>query len=364
MKRGLIACAAVALAVACAPAARPVVLEEVDRTRSTPAAKESEVLAPQAYLHAEKLRGDAARAFADGDRTGAQILAEHAIAAYEHAHVLARAARATERAQTAAERVAAAEREAQATEERQRRVTAEADDVEGRLRVARDALPLAPSEPASEGRERARLAAARSLVTEARLLCVATQLLVPDTPSLVQALEAARSLEAEIAKRPARAPIDAAVKVRSACLSELTRVRRPLTLKAPEAGAPDVLLEELSRAGTEPRRDERGIAVLLRDPFKMKTLAPATRDTLSKLGQVAKAHPEFPVLVVVHAPRTAPSGQPESRGEAVAEALRAGGASRVKVEIAGDALPVAAPGSPAAAARNERLEVVFVAPSH
>jgi outer membrane protein OmpA-like peptidoglycan-associated protein len=349
---------------ACAPTPRPVVLEEVDRTRNTPAAKEAETLAPQAYLYAEKLRADAEKAQANGDRTGAQILAEHAVAAYEHAHVLARAAKAAGRLESASNRVAVAEREALGTDERQRRVAAEADDIEGRLRVARDALPLAPSEPASAERERARLAAARSLALEARLLCVATQMLVPDTAGLTQALESLRALDAEIAKKPARAPIDTAVKLRSTCLSELTRVRRPVTLKAPEAGAPDALLEELSRAGTEPRRDERGVVVLLRDAFKGKVLAPAAQDSLAKLAQVAKEHTDFPVLVVVHAARGTAAGQVEARGDAVAESLRTRGAARVKVEIAGDALPLAAPGSPGAAARNERIEVVFVAPSH
>ena len=363
MKR-LLATSMLVLAAACAPTPRPAVLEEVDRARSTPAAKESETLAPQAYLYAEKLRADAEKAQASGDRAGAQILAEHAMAAYEHAHVLARAARAAQRLENATSRVAVAEREALGTDERQRRVAAEADDIEGRLRVARDALPLTPSEPASAERERARLAAARSLALEARLLCVATQMLAPDTGGLTQAFESLRALDAEIAKKPARAPIDAAVKLRSACLSELTKVRRPATLKAPEAGAPDALLEELSRAGTEPRRDERGVVVLVRDAFKGKTLAPAAQDTLSKLAQVAKEHGDFPVLVVVHAPRGVPAAQVEARGEAAAEALRTRGAARVKVEIAGDALPIAAPGSPGAAARNERIEVVFIAPSH
>jgi len=362
MKPSSFAPFALALAVACAPVPRPTVLEEVDRTRTSAAVKEAESLAPQAYAYAEKLRTDAEKANKDGDRTAAQILAEQALAAYAHATVLSRLAHATERVEGTSSRVAAAEKDAATLDEQQRKVAAEADDIEGRLRVARDALPLAPSAPASADRERARLAAARSLAEEARLLCVATQMLAPDSQGVTQAFESLKALDAEIAKKPARAPIDAAVKARSTCLAELTRARRPATLRAPEAGAPDALLEELSRAGSEPQRDERGVTVVLRDVFDAKgAVKPAATDTLTRLGQAAKAHPAFPILVVVHSSKAAP---PADRGETIAKSLRDAGGAHVKVESAGDALPVAPPAQPGAAARNERVEIVFVSPSH
>jgi outer membrane protein OmpA-like peptidoglycan-associated protein len=350
--------------VACAPVPRPTVLGEVDRARAAPAAEDAKTFAPQAYLYAEKLRADAEKAQKGGDRTGAQILAEHALAAYAHASALSRLAKATERLERASARVAATTEQATKLDENQRRVAAEADDIEGRLRVARDALPLTPSEPASAERERARFTAARSLAVEARLLCVATQMLVPDTKEVTQAFESLRALDEELAKKPARAPIDTAVKLRSTCLAELTRARRPATLRAPEEGAPDALLDELSRAGSEPRRDERGVVVILRDLFKSKTLTAPATDALTRLGQVARAHASFPVLVVVHARRGTSAADATQQGEAIAKQLATSGAARVKVELAGDALPIAAPQQKDAIPRNDRVEIVFVAPSH
>ncbi|HEX7622516.1 MAG TPA: hypothetical protein VF400_03015, partial [Anaeromyxobacteraceae bacterium] len=145
--RKLVALLALALG-ACAPPPRPAILDEADRTRTTAAAREAEVLAPQAFLAAEKLRKDAARAFDEGDRAGSQILAEQALAAYLHASVLARLAKADDRLVKTAARTEGVSREVAALEEKQRRVAAEADDIELRVRVQRDALPVAQTEPA------------------------------------------------------------------------------------------------------------------------------------------------------------------------------------------------------------------------
>jgi hypothetical protein len=76
---------------------------------------------------------------------------------------------------------------------------------------------------------------------------------------------------------------------------------------------------------------------------------------------VAKAHPTFPVLVVLHGVRGRAGAADTERANVIAQALRTGGASRVEAKAAGDALPIAPPAQPKN--RNERAEIVFVAPA-
>jgi hypothetical protein len=356
---------ALLLAAGCTPVPRPGVLEEVDRTRTAAAAKEASVEAPQASLYAEQLRRDAERAFRDGDRPTAEFLGEHALAAYAHAAVLARLASADKRLTAATRELDRAQAEFAALDDQQRRLAAEADDVETRVRVARDALPLAVSEPATAEREHARLAAAKALSVDARLLCVATALLGPDTPGVAAAFKSLDALDAEIvrAATAGSAPIDAAVRLRSACLAELTAARRPRTSQAPEAGIADALLAELGSSGLEPRRDDRGVAVVLRDLFQGAALKPEGRQRLAALGQVARAHEGFPVLVVVHGPRGPATPRDRARAELVAATLTEAGAPHVASRAVGDALPVALPRRADSAQKNERMEIVFVAPA-
>lgn len=351
------------LVIGCAPATRPASLAELDRLRSAPAAREASGLAPQAFLSAEKLRREADRAFAEGDRTGADILAEQAVAAYTHAEVLARLARAEERRADASARAERAAVELSTIEASQRRVAAEADDLEMRLRVVRDAQPLSPSEPASAEREAARLVAARSIASQARLLCTATRMLGSDTTELTAAFTALDALDSGLSSKPKRAPIDEAIRLRTACLSELTRARRPAQSSAPEAGKADTLLELLGKASFEPIRDDRGVVVVLRDLFEGERPKATAGARLTALAQVAREHADFPVLVVVHSSRGGSARRDAARAEAVGKALREGGALHVEVRTAGDTLPVA-PARPASTdKRNERVEVVFVAPS-
>jgi outer membrane protein OmpA-like peptidoglycan-associated protein len=351
------------LACACAPSTRPAVFAEVDRVRVSPSVKEASTLAPQAYLYAEKVRREADQAFADDDRQGAQILAEHAIAAYARADVLARLARAEERRADAAGRAERAGRELSTLEETQRRVAAEADGLEMRVRVVRDAQPLVPTEPASAEREAARLSAARSIASQARLLCTAARMLAADTKEVADAFTALDALEPALTAKGKRSPIDEAMRLRSACLSELTRARRPVQSKAPESAKADTLLELLGKASFEPVRDDRGIVVVLRDLFDGQSLKAAAGERVTALAQVAREHPDFPVLVVVHSGRGGSTGRDAARADAVGKALRNAGAPKVEIRAAADTLPVA-PSRPAASdKRNERVEIVFVAPS-
>jgi hypothetical protein len=350
-----------AFAAGCSSLPRPTVLAEVDRTREAAAVRQAAALAPQAYLLAEKLRQDAGATYKKGDRAGAELLGEQALAAYAHADALARLALAEQRFEAASRKLVAEQREFSTIDGEQRRVAAEADDIETRVRVARDAVPLAPSEPASADRENARSAAARALSMEARLLCVAAQMLAPQAAGPTEAFKALDAVDAELDKRPLRPPIDAAARLRSTCLTDLTEARRPVAQAAPEAGTADALLDELGKASLEPSRDDRGVSVVVRNAFEGPSLAAPARERLIALGQVARSHPTFPVLVVLHGAHGRAVPADNDRATAAADALRGAGATHVEAKAVGDALPIAIPGHDAK--RNERVEVVFVAPS-
>ncbi|WP_437915076.1 hypothetical protein WME73_06200 [Sorangium sp. So ce302] len=167
---------------ACAPIPRPAVLDELDHVRAGAAAAESKRHAPGAFARAEKLRGDALAALESEDRSGAQILGEQAIAAHAHAHALSRVARAEAAETEAKAQRSAGEASLAGLEAEQSRVAAEVDALDMRTKVARDAQPVVPSGKADADREKARLAAARSLALQARLLCGAARLLIAPAP--------------------------------------------------------------------------------------------------------------------------------------------------------------------------------------
>ena len=259
---------------------------------------------PRAFAHAEKLRREADAALHSDDLQAAQFLAERAIAAYQHAEVLARAAIARDRLLQASTTLAQTQARLGELEAEQQRIAAEADALELRLQVMRDAAPLASSGPADAARESARMRAARSLALDARLLCAATRLLGTQAPSLGAAESATADLEKRLQESPKPAPIDAAMRARASCLTALTEARRPASA-ASSLGRSDQLLAELSAmGGLEPTRDERGVVVILR------TKAGDARDNESRerlisLARVAEAHPTFPLQVVVHDPSAA-----------------------------------------------------------
>lgn len=343
----------------CASPARPQVMLEVDRTRQGRAVQDARRTAPQAHARAELLRKRAEQAHADGDLTAAQLLSEQALAAYLRATVEARLTLAEARLaearvleQQQAQRLAQLETE-------QQRLSAETADLELRAKIARDAEPLAKSAPASPERERARREAARAIVTQASLLCVSARLVEPGRAALGPLLAKAEELRAK-ADGASPAPIDDANALRSDCLRELTLARRPRAQATPSRGESDALLSELSRADFLPFRDDRGVVVTLRAVRDAGKLAEGAAAKLADLGRVAKAHPDFPVLVVVHDAR--PGAKDDGLSTRVVDALKAAGAARVEAERAGSTAPVVPPSRAGAAARNERLEIVFVAP--
>ncbi len=384
--------AAIGVAVAaplggCAPVPRPAVLSQADEVGKGAGAVEARTFAPQAFLHGEKLRAEARAAADAGDLASAQILGERAIAAYAHAAALARIARADQGAADAQAKVAALDPEAATLDGEQLRVAAEADAIEIKVKVARDAQAVVPSGPADPARETARLAAARALALEARMLCGAAKLLAASpTPPPASAppasaapaakaadpsadLEAASAealrLEADLAAPKGSAPIDHATRARARCLAALTLARRAGTPVGKAPGAGDALLTELSAAGSwSPSRDDRGVVVTIRGAWKGASLTKDGESRLAALGRVAAAHPAFPVEVVIHTdkdPTDKDRAEGAARAEAVAKVLRAQRVERVEVVAAGARAPVVDPRG-RDRARNARVEVVFVTP--
>ena len=337
-------------------------MHQVDSARVSAAVREAAIGAPQAYAEAELRRTQAEAAFADNDQPSAQILSEQALAAYARATVQARLVRAQATLADEQNRLLRATQLQADLDAQQQRFLLEAETLETRLKVARDAEPLPVSAPASAEREQARLAAVKALLSQAKLLCLSARLLEPRREGVPPLLGKLGELTAKLTAPPA--PIDDAFAVRSGCLKELTLARRPATQKEPAAGVTDALLAELSASNLLPFRDDRGVVVTLRTLFNTKDqLSSEAQSTLDSLGKVAKAHPEFPVLAVVHVARGNASAHDSAQASTVADALRKAGAPRVETDTAGSAQPVLDPEKPGAGLRNARVEVVFVAPS-
>jgi len=367
--------------VACAPIPRPPVFTELDAVHGSPASADDRRLAPAGYAHADKLRLEAKAAFDAGDVAGSQILAERALAAYAHALVYARISRAETQAKDADTALATSQTEIATLDSEQARVAAEVTALEARIRVSKDAQPITASGQAGGEREAARVAAARSLVLEAKMLCTGARLLVPSlpegTPLPVGAPERSALLaqldEAEMAVTKTNesmaaggpAPIDLATRARSSCLSALTNMRRGMASAAKAPGAGDALLTEISATRLfSPSKDERGVVVTLRDVFSGDKLTPAAAQKLETLGRIAKSNRNFPLTAIVHhdqEPKAKDDAGVKARAEALTAAFKSAGATAINVIEAGTAAPVVDPRS-AEHKRNARLEIVFITP--
>lgn len=353
-------------AQSCASSPRPRVLGQADAVADSPAASEAARLAPQAHAQAEKLRRDADAANDRGDFSAAQILGEHSLAAYDHAFALARYVKAEQRLAQAEQALAKAQTELAQLDEQHLRLAAEADALEMRIKVTVDKEPVGRMPPATPERVRARRDAARALTSEARLLCLATELLGSPREELEKALLGVSELETEIRQGSTQETLfPRATEARSACLKLLTLARRPATLQAPEAGLTDRLFVEL----TETQRffafrDDRGIVVSLRDLVESGgKLTNEGAELLGVLGRTAKAHPTFPLLVVAHTAQSKQDSEAEGHAQLVAQTLRDAGAPSVRTHVASNAQPVTDTRLPDAAARNTRVEVVFISPA-
>jgi flagellar motor protein MotB len=358
-------------------------LDEVERARTTDAAKDAAARAPEAFARAEQERAFARAAHAAGDDVAANLHAERAMAAYGHAAAVARLSRAIADLADAQKSLDDATAQEQVLAASRAKLDLEAQDLERRAEVARDRLLPAASGQAAADREAARLAAARSLAVEARLLCGAARLIGAPTTALTDAQGELDKLDARLnpsrspASPPSPAPpsaakagghaeiIDDAGLARAHCMDVLTRSRRAA---GRDQGDADALLSELSASGGwDPTRDERGVVVTLRGAFQGAKLTPDAEAKLESLGRVAAAHPGFGVQVVVHDAQ-APAAKDETdaqRADATVKALVTGGAvtARVKAELAGARAPAVDPSDARLRTRNERVDVVFIAGS-
>lgn len=341
---------------------RVAAIEDMERARGTAIGTEEIRIAPEVYAHAEQERQFALAAHASSDDVGAKLHAERALAAYAHARIVVRLARAATELSDARKGLEDAKAEEQSLEASRDALDREAEELENRIRIARERVLPMPSAPTTPEREAARSVAARSLTMQARLLCAAARMVARDAPGLVDADGALTTLEDRLAKSPRPAPIDEASRSRARCLDALTRARRGADRGADAA---DGLLAELSAAGGwDPSRDERGVTVTLRDSFQGPSLTTTATEKLKNLGRVAAAHKLFGVQVVVHDANTpAPSDATDAkRADAAVHALVDGGAAAtaVRSELAGALAPVVDPADAKARARNDRLEVVFI----
>ncbi len=349
-------------------------LDEVDRTRASAPMREVAERAPEAYARAEQERDFARTAHAARDDVAANLHAERALAAYEHATAVARLATATAELAEAKKALDDTAAQEQVLAGARTKLDLDAEDLERQAQLARDRLLPAQSGVAPADREAARLAAARSIATEARLLCGAAQLAGDGGDALAQARDGLEKVEARLAAKagPADksrpAAVDEAATARAQCLDALTRARRAAAASGqlgPTSGRTDALLTELSASGGwDPTRDERGVVVTLRGAFTGADLTDEAKTKLESLGRVASAHAGFGVQVVIH-DAVAPSSKDDAdakRADAVVKALVDGGApaARVKSELAGARAPVVDPQDPRLRARNERVDVVFV----
>jgi flagellar motor protein MotB len=351
-------------------------LDEVERARTTDAAKDAAARAPEAYARGEQERAFARAAHASGDDVAANLHAERAMAAYGHAGAVARLSRAIADLADAQKALDDATAQEQSLAASRAKLDLEAQDLERRAQIARDRLLPAASGQAASDREAARTAAARSLAVEARLLCGAARLVGAGAAGLAEAQSEVEQLDARLgsagpaARPPAKAGartevIDDAGVARAHCLDVLTRSRRAT---GGNQGDADALLTELSASGGwDPTRDERGVVVTLRGAFQGPTLTDDGEAKLENLGRVAAAHPGFGLQVVVHdaQPPAAKDDSDARRADAAVKALVTGGAAatRVKAELAGARAPAADPGDAHLRTRNERIDIVFVAGS-
>jgi flagellar motor protein MotB len=372
MKRLSFALAALAIGCGGATTSGLVKVGEAERTRAGLIGRDAQTLAPQAFAEAEQALRAAKEAESAGDNVAAELHAEHAVAAYQHAIALARLTHATDDESQAKEALARALEQSQRFAAARKAAEREADDLEKQIKVAREAERPGAAGAADPERERARLVAAQSLATQGRLLCSAARLVSAQAPGLAEAETSVTDLEKKLESSPRPAPIDQAARARAACLAVLTKARRT---GAPDTDPSDALLGDLSRSidpkatrttDLAPSRDERGVVVTLRALFpagKAEKLSTEGESTLHDLGRIAAAHPGFAVQVVIHdatTPSAADVALDKKRGEAIAKALTDGGAAKMKIEQAGARAPVFDPADAKRREKNARIEIVFV----
>jgi hypothetical protein len=334
-------------------------LVDAQQASKSPSAELAKKLAPQAVAEADATLKLAERAREDGDDVGAALYADRAVAGYQRALMLARTARATADLAGASQEIEKADTERRALIAQRADADRQGEELQKKLFLAHELASPAQSGPADPTREAARLAAARSLALGARLLCGAARLVDAQTEGLKAEDDKLTELDKKLDGTPKPVPIDDAARIRAECLGLLTKARRAHPPVGPTSAA-DPLLTELSAAGNEPSRDERGVVVTLHDVFAGAALSRDAEAKLKALGRVASAHPAVAVQVVVHDAVAQPPAR--TRADAARAALISGGAKddKVAAEMGGTRAPIVDPSDAKDRARNSRVEVVFV----
>jgi tetratricopeptide (TPR) repeat protein len=351
-----------ALVVACATLPVPEALTVARQRESLDTNERIKELAPQGFAHAVQLRERADAAYENGDRETAEVLAEHALAAFQHAGVQARMARAREHIEQGRAQLLAAEEELARVTQAQQATEARAKALELRVRVVRDAEPIEPVGKAPPARESARHDAAVSILEVARLLCLSARMLDSEQEEANRYAQEVEDLDRELAAHKQSATIDRAMTLRAECLRSLTLTRREARKRAPEADPGDVLLVQLKNAlpGQFPVRDDRGVVVASSKVFdgKRTTLTEEGTRLTRSLADVAKANPTFPLLVVVHGPEALA----DARVQALSQALGQAGAGSARVHSSGQRVPSSIAPVKGSSPAASRVEFVLVAP--
>lgn len=360
MKRALVLASLglLTLGVACAPLPLPDAVRDLDRTARLPAIEEAARAAPIARSHAAALVREAHEALRSKDFAGAQLLGEQAKAAFEVLVAEARLVRAEERRQKSEAELAGEATRLAGMDAENQRISADIAAIEHRI----EALETVTSS-AREGAPQRSLPAERLRVFEAarfeaRVLCVAAELLLasPPPPTSQGTLPSVTAAAARLTSldRWRASPIepeglrDAQLSV-AACRAALEATRQTFVppdgaASGPLGGAPSpaentALANELSALGFDVLEDERGVVVRR---FGRPQSAAPLEGFRSELLVAALTKYERPALVLL---RT----------------REAGAVPKLTTAVGGAALALAL--KPFAVNRlqaQERLEVVFV----
>lgn len=353
------------LGTACSKAPLPPPVSQADAVSESKSALDAQTFAPQAHAVAEKLRAEAKWLHAEGRLEEAAAAGEQAIAAYNEAFALARAARAEERIESAkAERDAAALKLGK-LDALQTEIAKVADEYEMRARVELDKESPKDVDQMTPDRAAARRTAAKHLAAEARLLCLAAEVLNQDQKGLKEARADTAGVEKDLSVGSVNKDLyPRSAQARATCLEILTHTRRAKVKSEPDSAASDRLLTALTETGQVfAFRDDRGIVVNLGRPLGEKgELSETAGNVLKLLGGVAKAHPDFPLLLVAHTARGGQEKEAAAMIEKATLALTTLGARVASSERVLGAQPVVATNVEGAAEKNERLEIVFVVP--
>lgn len=367
MKRALLLLGLALSVAACPRPPRPVVFGQLDHERATPGVLAAREASPTLIAKAEALHKKAEEAFARGDTATAELLGHSALAAYARASATARLGLANARHSGSATSFAKSDERWVADDAARVEVEREVERLEAELVIRKEALAPVASGKTDAAREAARWVAARANLAVAEATCGGADLLAPKAKGVAEAKKLLAEV-ADLAKTgKGNAPIDASTRVRALCLKALTHARAVAVNGAGPLG--EELVQELAAAGFAATRDERGVVAVLpmsppkSAPFDGQKLSAAGKKQLEALGKIAKSHPAWALVVVVHAaPGKLDAGRDAARAKAATTELAAQGidAGRIGTSTPGATLLAHDPKDPKTFPLNERVELVFV----